>query len=142
MTETEFLEQVSPLPDHDSFYFVVADKSLEPHAFSRAYINFKNPEDVFIFRERFDGYVFVDSAGGQEYPAMVEFAPYQKMSRPDSGSKKRKEDAKCGTIEQDAEYIRFLEELEQGKGTVTIDQQLEEIEQKEKERKGKIPTHL
>ncbi len=35
MTESVFLEQVSPIPEHDYFYFVQADKSLEPHAYSR-----------------------------------------------------------------------------------------------------------
>ncbi len=37
--------------------------SLYPHLFSRAYINFKNPEDIIIFRDRFDGYVFIDNKG-------------------------------------------------------------------------------
>ena len=35
-------------------------------------------EDIFLFTERFDGYVFVDEKGN-EYPAMVELAPYQKV---------------------------------------------------------------
>ena len=37
--------------------------SLGPNAFSRAYINFLNYEDVASFRDKFDGYVFVDSKG-------------------------------------------------------------------------------
>lgn len=37
--------------------------SLYPHLFARAYINFKNPEDIVLFRDRFDGYVFIDSRG-------------------------------------------------------------------------------
>jgi len=63
MTSAVFLDQVSPLADHDYFQFVAADKSLEPHAFSRAYVNFKDPNEVFAFQERFDGYVFVDDKG-------------------------------------------------------------------------------
>ena len=35
MTEAVFVEQVGPFPPHDYFYFVEADKSLEPHNFSR-----------------------------------------------------------------------------------------------------------
>ncbi len=35
MKESDFLEQVSPLPEHDYFYFVEADKSMEPHSYSR-----------------------------------------------------------------------------------------------------------
>lgn len=63
MTEEEFLEAVSPLAEYDYFSFVPADKSLGAHAFSRAYINFKNTDDVFTFRDRFDSYVFVDKKG-------------------------------------------------------------------------------
>ena len=63
MNESEFLEAVSPLPPHDYFYFVSAEKSLEPHSFSRAYINIIKLEDVVNFKESFDGYVFVDSQG-------------------------------------------------------------------------------
>ena len=37
--------------------------SLGPNAFSRAYINFLNYEDVASFRDKFDGYVFVDGKG-------------------------------------------------------------------------------
>lgn len=38
-------------------------RSLYPHVFSRAYINFRNQEDIVLFRDRFDGYVFVDHKG-------------------------------------------------------------------------------
>jgi hypothetical protein len=34
-----------------------------PHVFARAYINFKNQEDIVLFRDRFDGYVFIDNRG-------------------------------------------------------------------------------
>jgi len=33
------------------------------NAYSRAYINFKNYDDVFEFRNKFDGFVFFDSKG-------------------------------------------------------------------------------
>jgi len=36
---------------------------LSQHAFSRAYINLTNRQDIPIFIEKFDGYVFVDSRG-------------------------------------------------------------------------------
>ena len=131
--------------------------SLFPHLFSRAYLNFKNQDDVVLFRDRFDGYVFIDSRGeaihyaqdthsfslskfhlfwwfdcennhlysykssctfkkiiemisvcrcviylvcifviGQEYPAVVEFAPFQKIAK----RRSKKKDAKIGTIEE------------------------------------------
>lgn len=37
--------------------------SLYPHMYARAYINFKNQEDIILFRDRFDGYVFLDNKG-------------------------------------------------------------------------------
>ncbi|XP_043476608.1 regulator of nonsense transcripts 3B [Leptopilina heterotoma] len=107
MTQEQFVEQISPLPDYDYLYFVKADMSLGQYAFSRAYINFLNQQDIFIFREKFDNYVFVDSKG-TEYPAVVEFAPFQRLPKKRVGKKK---DLKCGTIETDAYFINFLESL-------------------------------
>lgn len=74
------------------------------NASSRAYINFVNDEDIFIFKERFDGYVFVEAKGGVEYPAIVEFAPFQGLPK----SKSRKKDNKCNTIETDPDFIKFM----------------------------------
>ena len=37
--------------------------SLGQHAFSRAYINLINRQDISVFVEKFDGYIFVDSRG-------------------------------------------------------------------------------
>lgn len=107
MTQDQFLEQVSPLPEHDYLYFVKADMSLGQFAFSRAYINFLEQQDIFMFREKFDNYVFVD-AKGTEYPAVVEFASFQRLPKKRVGKKK---DPKCGTIETDPYYISFLESL-------------------------------
>lgn len=101
------MEQISPLPDYDYLYLVKADMSLGQYAFSRAYINFVNQQDIFIFREKFDNYVFVD-AKGTEYPAVVEFSPFQRLPKKRVGKKK---DLKCGTIETDLYYISFLESL-------------------------------
>lgn len=107
MTQDQFLEQVSPLPEHDYLYFVKADMSMGQFAFSRAYINFIEQQDIFMFREKFDNYVFVDSKG-TEYPAVVEFAPFQRLPKKRVGKKK---DLNCGTIESDPYYISFLESL-------------------------------
>ena len=63
LSSESFLRCVSPLPEYDYYYFVEADKSMEPHAYSRAYINFMDPEDIFVFRDKFDGYVFIDAKG-------------------------------------------------------------------------------
>ncbi|NXT12976.1 REN3A protein, partial [Prunella fulvescens] len=104
LTKEQLEEQLHPLPAHDYFEFCTADPSLYPHLYSRAYINFRNPEDILLFRDRFDGYVFIDNKG-LEYPAVVEFAPFQKITK----KKLKKKDAKAGSIEDDPEYRKFLE---------------------------------
>merc|ERR1712142_532931 len=134
MTEEEFLDQISPLPDNDYIRYHKADFSLDQYAYCRAYINFINQEDIFIFQEKFDGYVFVD-AKGNEYIAVVEFAPYQKIGMQKDGKRK---DPKINSIEQDPEYVKFLESLEKGhEGTGnTVETVLEEIEHREREAKA------
>lgn len=57
------MEQVSPIPEHDYFYFTKPDPSLGNNLYSRAYINFLNIEDIYIFRDKFDGYIFLDEKG-------------------------------------------------------------------------------
>lgn len=121
MTEEKFLKQIDPIPEHDYFYFVPADCSLGQMASSRAYINFCNQNDIFLFKDRFDGYVFVDTKGA-EYPAVVEFAPFQGLPK----TKSRKKDHKANTTENDPHYIRFLESLKKeeeadGKGEMKME---------------------
>lgn len=111
MTQEQFLEQISPVPDHDYLYYVKADMSLGPNSFCRAYINFAEQKNIFLFREKFDNYVFVD-ARGLEYPAVVEFAPFQRLPKKRIGKKK---DLKCGTIESDPYYIGFLDSLKRAR---------------------------
>uniref|UniRef100_A0A4W3J243 UPF3 domain-containing protein n=1 Tax=Callorhinchus milii TaxID=7868 RepID=A0A4W3J243_CALMI len=93
LTKEQLEEQLAPLPEHDYFEFF---------PLIQAYINFKNQEDIVLFRDQFDGYVFIDNKG-QEYPAIVEFAPFQKIPK----KKSKKKDAKAGTIEDAAEQIHF-----------------------------------
>ncbi|XP_053563648.1 regulator of nonsense transcripts 3A [Bombina bombina] len=61
ISKEQLEEQLHPLPAHDYFEFRTADPSLYPHLFSRAYINFRNPEDILLFRDRFDGFIFIDN---------------------------------------------------------------------------------
>lgn len=107
--------------------------------FARAYINFKNQEDIVLFRDRFDGYVFIDNRG-QEYPAVVEFAPFQKTAK----KRTKKKDSKCGTIIEDPEYKKFLEYYngDEEKLTSTPETLLEELEAKSKELVAKKTTPL
>ncbi|KAM6986748.1 regulator of nonsense transcripts 3A isoform 3-T3 [Aplochiton taeniatus] len=139
LSKDQLEEQLSPLPSYDYFEFFPADQSLYPHLFSRAYINFKNTEDILLFRDRFDGYVFIDNKG-QEYPAVVEFAPFQKISK----KKLKKKDAKVGSIEEDPEYKRFLENYtcDEEKSMANPETLLGEIEAKTRELIAKKTTPL
>lgn len=58
-----FKRIVSPLPEHDYIYFVRADNSYGKYSFSRAYINFIYEDDLYIFKEKFDGYIFLSFRG-------------------------------------------------------------------------------
>lgn len=129
LNEESFIEIISPLPDHLSLYFCPADWSLGAEATTRAYIEFKNEEDVsfefiiicnllylifesfqiFIFRDKFDGYIFVDSVRGSDYAAIVEYAPFQGFPK----SRARKKDKNVGTIESEQHFLNFLELMKQ-----------------------------
>uniref|UniRef100_A0AAQ5XZC7 UPF3 domain-containing protein n=1 Tax=Amphiprion ocellaris TaxID=80972 RepID=A0AAQ5XZC7_AMPOC len=139
LTKEDLEEQLQPLPEVDYLEFFSNDTSLYPHLFARAYINFKNQEDIVLFRDRFDGYVFIDNRG-QEYPAIVEFAPFQKTAK----KRSKKKDAKCGTIAEDPDYKKFLEFYngDEEKFTSTPETLLEEIEAKSKELVAKKTTPL
>ncbi|KAG8451866.1 hypothetical protein GDO86_003893, partial [Hymenochirus boettgeri] len=132
-------EQLHPLPAHDYFEFCTPDPSLHPHLYSRAYINFRNPDDILLFRDRFDGYIFIDHKG-QEYPAVVEFAPFQKISK----KKMKKRDNKAGSILDDIEYKRFLENycVDEEKVCANPETLLGEIEAKTKELIARRTTPL
>ncbi|KAJ3812948.1 Smg-4/UPF3 family-domain-containing protein [Lentinula aff. lateritia] len=72
---------------------------------SRAYILFKNEEQLALFSKEYDGHLFRDKSG-KEAHAVVEFAPYQKVP-----PEKKKLDPRNGTIEKDENYISFIESL-------------------------------
>nr|XP_054108063.1 regulator of nonsense transcripts 3A isoform X3 [Callithrix jacchus] len=139
LTKEQLEEQLHPLPAHDYFEFFAADLSLYPHLYSRAYINFRNPDDILLFRDRFDGYVFLDSKG-LEYPAVVEFAPFQKIAK----KKLKKKDAKTGSIEDDPEYKKFLETycVEEEKTSTNPEILLGEMEAKTRELIARRTTPL
>ncbi|KAB1210896.1 Regulator of nonsense transcripts UPF3 [Morella rubra] len=70
---------------------------------SRAYIDFKRPEDVFEFAEFFDGHVFVNEKGAQ-YKIAVEYAPSPRVPKLST-----KKDVREGTIyKEDPDYMEFL----------------------------------
>ncbi|KAH9829545.1 Smg-4/UPF3 family-domain-containing protein [Rhodofomes roseus] len=81
---------------------------------SRAYIAFRNEEQLAIFSRDYDGHVFRDKAGNESI-AVVEFAPYQKIP-----SEKKKVDNRVGTIEKDEDFLSFMKSLEEG-GSKPVD---------------------
>ncbi|UZJ56681.1 hypothetical protein CBS101457_006001 [Exobasidium rhododendri] len=88
---------------------VNAETGVSPHISSRAYIRFKTIEALIDFHRGFDGHLFKDSKGN-EYTALVEFAPFQRT--PNELAKRRKADPFVGTIEEDKDYKLFLVSLE------------------------------
>lgn len=78
---------------------VSSDSRASPHTFSRAYLHFTSIEHLVGFHRAFDGHLFKD-AKGNEYVAIVEFAPCQRI--PTELARKKKQDALQGTIEEGA----------------------------------------
>ncbi|KAG4385796.1 hypothetical protein GLYMA_12G165900v4 [Glycine max] len=113
-------------------------------SFSRAYIDFKRPEDVILFAEFFNGHVFVNVKGSQ-FKVIVEYAPSQRVPRQWS-----KKDLRDGTIYKesfpldkykhlhgehlDSEYLEFLELL--AKPVENLPSAEIQLEKREAERSG------
>ncbi|CAF0898150.1 unnamed protein product [Rotaria sordida] len=138
LTSELFLEIVSPLPDHDYYRFCKADISFgQQYAFSRAYLDIPNRQDLIVFTEKFQGYVFLDK-NGNEYICSVEYAPNQ--SRPKSEQQLRK-DPKVNSIEQDPEYQTFVTNmnapLSATEALPNAETMLEEIEKKQRDQDSK-----
>ena len=55
----------------------------------------------FLFKEKFDGYVFIDR-DGSESQCLVEYSAYQKTP---NATKKTKKDVKSETIDEDPDFI-------------------------------------
>jgi len=129
MKEDDFLRQVSPLPNHDYFCFFEANSGLGPYSYSRAYINFLDLNEMTVFRERFDNYVFLDK-DGHEYPAVVELSLWHKSPKSgpfytgctnegaagEKGPYEAKEasytELSSPWIEQDSEFILFMDKIQ------------------------------
>lgn len=99
----------------------------------RAYVNFAKVEDLFHFKEKFDGYVFIDREGN-ESQCLVEYAPYQKIPNP--LKRLKKPDGKINTIDEDTDFAAFKNDY--GKDEhLTLDTPETFLEAIEKKEKGK-----
>ncbi|CAL5401750.1 unnamed protein product [Camellia sinensis] len=102
--------------------------SQKRQSYSRAYVDFKRPEDVVDFAEFFDGHVFVNEKGTQ-FKTIVEYAPSQRV--PKQWSKK---DGREGTILKDPEYLEFLDFI--AKPVENLPSAEIQLERREAERSG------
>uniref|UniRef100_A0A8D1V877 UPF3 domain-containing protein n=1 Tax=Sus scrofa TaxID=9823 RepID=A0A8D1V877_PIG len=77
---------------------------------------------------------------GLEYPAVVEFAPFQKIAK----KKLKKKDTKTGSIEDDPEYKKFLETycVEEEKASANPETLLGDVEAKTRELIARRTTPL
>ncbi|KAF8016066.1 hypothetical protein BT93_H1579 [Corymbia citriodora subsp. variegata] len=110
------------------FAFRPGKSSLKQQVHSRAYINFKRPEDVIEFAEFFEGHVFVNEKGTQ-FKTIVEYAPSQRIPKQTS-----KKDGREGTIIKDPEYLEFLEFI--AKPVENLPSAEIQLERREAERSG------
>ncbi|KAB0354770.1 hypothetical protein FD755_022229, partial [Muntiacus reevesi] len=108
LSKEQLQEHLQPMPEQD--YFFSKDTSSQ--------------EDIILFSDHFDG---------QEYPAIVEFAPFQKPAKKKTNKK-----------DTDPEYRKFLERYatDNEKMTSTPETLLEEIEAKNRELIAKKATPL
>ncbi|OIV96245.1 hypothetical protein TanjilG_14922 [Lupinus angustifolius] len=97
-------------------------------SYSRAYIQFKSPDDVLDFADFFNAHVFVNEKGSH-FKLIVEYAPSQRV--PIHRSKK---DARDGTIFKDSEYLEFLDHL--AKPVENLPSAEIQLEKREAERSG------
>ncbi|KAI4367407.1 hypothetical protein MLD38_023147 [Melastoma candidum] len=108
--------------------FRAGKSSQKQQIYSRAYINFKRPEDVIEFAELFDGHVFVNEKGSQ-FKTIVEYAPSQHVPKLTS-----KKDGREGTLLKDPEYLEFMEIL--AKPVENLPSAEIQLEKREAERSG------
>ncbi|KAI8388641.1 Smg-4/UPF3 family-domain-containing protein [Radiomyces spectabilis] len=93
----------------DYKYYVpgkISKSKAKQHVYSRAYFHMKSMEAVIEFHRGFDGHIFLDNTGN-ESRAVVEFAPFQKLPK-----EHKAPDTRQGTIDNDSDYLNFLEALE------------------------------
>ena len=114
------------------------------HCHSTAYLSFQDTDSLLAFYKAYNNHLFIDGKGlkiilslkfgniGHESHAIVELAPYQKIPKP-----RRKVDPLLNTIEDDPDYLAYLESLkpavasaEDTPTTQSSGTQLEKLEKK------------
>lgn len=143
----DLVEPSSTAPFADQAYFVPGklkdgsrrglqgDNNVSAHTYSRAYIRFKTTDDLINFHRGFDGHLFRDSKGN-EYIAIVEYAPFQRM--PEDGVKRKKLDTLAGTIEEDEDYKQFVSLITQTEAKLAQEKGLGQLEKTD----AQLMSHL
>ncbi|XP_047322650.1 regulator of nonsense transcripts UPF3-like isoform X2 [Impatiens glandulifera] len=130
ITQDKFMEQVdvrfAGLYNWVSFF--PGNNSLKSQSSSRAYFDFKKPEDVIDFSDFFNGHIFVNEKGTQ-FKCAVEYAPSQHIPKQWS-----KQDGREGSIHKDPEFIEFLEFI--SKPVENLPSAEIQLERREAERSG------
>jgi len=138
-TQDELLNQIEPLEDCPTLWFRKANKLMESASFTRAYLAFEDWTKAVEFKQKFNGYVFVDKQGN-ESAAIVELAVHQDVPT-NFAAASAKNDKRVGTLEERPEYKEFLEEfnnLDLHKVT-NFDELIRKVEEKEKrQEKGMV----
>jgi len=91
----------------DFWYYRPGKCSQKQYINSKAYLNFKCPEDVYDFCDFLHGHTFVNPKGGEDR-ATVEYSPFHKVPKP-----RKRLDPRTGTIGTDPDYLVFLGSLKQ-----------------------------
>ncbi|KAJ3257914.1 hypothetical protein HK103_004205 [Boothiomyces macroporosus] len=105
------------LSHYEFFPGKLAKSQNKESVYTRAYFAFEDLNFLLEFCKSYNGHTFIDSKGNQ-FRAVVEFAPFQKVIDP---SKKKKADARMNTIHEDPEYLEFLESLKKEPAAETVD---------------------
>lgn len=131
ISQVALMEKIDPsfVGRYNWVHFCPGKTSQKNHWHSRAYIDFKMPEDVVRFAELFNGHMFVNEKGAQ-FKTIVEYAPSQRVPKA-----LFKKDGREGAIFKDPDYLEFLEHL--AKPVVNLPSAEIQLERREAERAGR-----
>ncbi|KAG8650319.1 regulator of nonsense transcripts UPF3 isoform X3 [Manihot esculenta] len=130
ISQVTFMEQIDVAfaGRYNWVWFRPGKNSQKHQSHSRAYIDFKRPEDVIEFAEFFNGHLFVSEKGTQ-FRAIVEYAPSQRVPK-----QWFKKDGREGTILKDPAYLEFLDLI--SKPAENLPSAEIQLERREAERAG------
>ncbi|KAL6059542.1 hypothetical protein QOT17_014106 [Balamuthia mandrillaris] len=93
------------LQNTDYIFFVPGHSSTKRTVLGYAFMNFTESELLLQFVRSFNGHSFIDGKG-KPYVISIEYAPYQRKPK-----QRKKSDPREGSLEQDEDYLKFIEEV-------------------------------